>query len=116
MRKDSSSAIFAIALLAFTLPSFAEKIKGDAPLKDVQPFGTKDKEHKHQAYDFTFDAKGKNYTCRTDSGKSTNAADFVVGTSINYQIDNNKATIKTPQNKKVDCKIVRAELLPAATP
>jgi hypothetical protein len=113
MRKAASIAIFTFAIFATTLPSFAEKIKGDTTLKDNQPFGTKDKEHKHQAYDLSFDAKGKNYTCRTDSKHSMNATDFVVGGRINYEINNNKATIKTPENKKVDCKIVRAELLPA---
>jgi hypothetical protein len=111
MRRTGSAAILAIAILALPLPSHAEKIKGDTPLKDLQPFGTTSKDHKHQAYDLTFDAKGKNYTCRTNSKKSTNAANFVVGASINYEIDDNEAKIKTPQNKKVECKIVRAELL-----
>ena len=113
MRKAASTAILIIAVLATTTPSFADKLKGDTTLKDNQPFGTTDKQHKHQAYDLSFDAKGKNYTCRTDSNKSMNATDFVVGGKINYEINNNKATIKTPENKKVNCQIVRAELLPA---
>jgi len=41
------------------------------------------------------------------------ATDFVVGGPIHVEIDDNKAKIKTPANKKVDCKIVRAEMLPA---
>jgi hypothetical protein len=114
MRKAPSLAIFAVVLLA-TLPSFADKIKGDSTLKDNQPYGTKDTEHKHQGYDLTVDAKGKTYTCRTDPSHSMNATDFVVGAAIHYEIDNNKANIKTPQNKKVDCKIVRAAII-SATP
>jgi hypothetical protein len=114
MRKAPSAAILTIALLT-TLPSFADKIKGDSTLKDSQPYGTKDAEHKHQGYDLSFDAHGKTYTCRTDPDHSMNATDFVVGGPIHYEIDNNKANIKTPQNKKVDCKIVRAAII-SATP
>ena len=113
MNKAAKATIFAIATIAMTLPASAEKLNGPSTLKDFQPFGTVDKEHKHQAYDLSFDAKGNSYTCRTNSGKSTNATDFVVGTQITYEIDNNKATIKTPQNKKVGCKIVRVEKTPA---
>ena len=113
MRKASSSAILGIAILTLTLPSFADKIKGETTLKDSQPHGTTDKQHKHQAHDFSFDAEGKTYTCRTSSKKSMKATDFVVGTRINYEIDNDKVKIKNPENEKVECKIVRAELLPA---
>jgi hypothetical protein len=112
MRKAASTAILTLTILTLPFPSFADKIKGDTTLKDSQPHGTTDKQHKHQAHDLTFDAKGKNYTCRTDSKKSMDATDFVVGGRINYEINNNKVTIKTPENKKVNCKIVRAELLP----
>jgi hypothetical protein len=112
VRKTASAAILTVAVLT-TLPSFADKIKGETTLKDSQPHGTTDKEHKHQAYDLTFDGKDKTYTCRTDSKNSMDATDFVVGAKINYEIDKNKAKIKTPENKKVECKIVRAEMLPA---
>ena len=113
MRNASAFAILGIALFSLTLPSFADKIKGDTSLKDSQPYGTTDKQHKHQAYDLSFDAKDKTYTCRTNPKHSMNATDFVVGGKINFEINNDKATIKTPENKKVNCKIVRAEMLPA---
>jgi hypothetical protein len=110
MRKPTlaASLLFAVTLTA----SAGNKLQGTMTLKDLQPFGTKDKEHKHQAYDLSFQAEGKNYTCRTDSGKSTNATDFVVGTDMKYQIDGNKAKIKTPQDKELQCKIVRVEAIP----
>jgi hypothetical protein len=110
MRKTTlaASLLFAVTLTA----SAGNKIQGTMTLKDLQPFGTKDKEHKHQAYDLSFQAQGKNYTCRTDSGKSTNATEFVVGTDMKYQIDGNKAKIKTPRNKELQCKIVRVEAVP----
>jgi hypothetical protein len=110
MRKTTlaASLLFAVTLTA----SAGNKLQGTMTLKDLQPFGTKDKEHKHQAYDLSFQAQGKNYTCRTDSGKSTNATEFVVGTDMKYQIDGNKAKIKTPQNKELQCKIVRVEAVP----
>jgi len=106
MRKPFTAAILTVAL-ALSAP--AEKSKGSTTLKDFQPTGTTDKEHKHQAYDFTFDSQAKHYTCRTNSKKSLNATDFVVGTPINFEIDNDKAKIATPQGKKVECKIVRVE-------
>jgi gentisate 1,2-dioxygenase len=105
-------AILAAAILFLTLPAVADKIKGETTLKDSQPYGTKDKQHKHQAYDLSFVGQGKSYTCRTDSGKSMNATDFVVGSAINYEINDNKAKLKTPQNKKVEYKIVRVEQMP----
>jgi hypothetical protein len=110
MRKTTlaASLLFAVTLTA----SAGNKLQGTMTLKDLQPFGTKDKEHKHQAYDLSFQAEGKNYTCRTDSGKSTNATEFVVGTDMKYQIDGNKAKIKTPQDKELQCKIVRVEAIP----
>ena len=110
MRKTilAASLLFAVTLTA----SAGNKLQGTMTLKDLQPFGTQDKEHKHQAYDLSFQAEGKNYTCRTDSGKSTNATEFVVGTDMKYQINGNKAKIKTPQDKELQCKIVRVEAIP----
>jgi hypothetical protein len=103
------SALTAALVLTLAIPASASKIEGSSTLKDFQPTGTTDKEHKHQAYDVSFIASGKQYTCRTDSGKSTNATDFVVGSEIKYEINGKKATIKTPQDKKLECKIVRVE-------
>jgi hypothetical protein len=110
MRK---TAPVAALLLIVAFPALAAKFKGSATLKDVQTSGVKDKEHKHQAYDLFFDAEGKSYTCRTDSGKSMNATDFVVGSAINYEIDNDKVQIHSAEGKKVGCKVVRVEAGPA---
>jgi hypothetical protein len=108
MQKRLAAALF----FATSVSAFAgTKLEGTTTLKDTQPYGVKDTEHKHQAYDLSFEAKGKSYTCRTDPNKSMNAIDFVVGTDVNYKIDGNKAKIKTPQNKEVECKIVRVEAL-----
>jgi uncharacterized protein YcfJ len=107
-------AITFLALL-ITLPALADKrVQGNTTLKDSQPTGTQDKHHKHQAYDLSFDAEGKAYTCRTDSNQSMNATDFVVGTSVKYEIDGKNAKIRTPEGKEVGCKIVRVEVAPAA--
>ena len=114
MRKAGMSVVLGITILSLTLPSFADKFKADTTLKDSQPYGVKDKEHKHQAYDLSFDAQGKTYNCRTDSSHSMNATDFIVGSPIHVEINNNKAKLRTPANKKIDCEIVRAEMLPAA--
>jgi hypothetical protein len=85
------------------------KIEGSTVLKDSQQTGTIDKEHKHQAYDLSFQASGKLYTCRTNSDDSMNATDFIVGREMKYEIDGKKVKIKTPENKHVECKIVRVE-------
>jgi hypothetical protein len=110
MRKFHAVAFLALLI---TMPALADK-KGDTTLKDSQPTGTKDKEHKHQAYDLSFNAVGKAYTCRTDPSKSMNATDFVVGSSVKYEIDGKNVKIKTPEGKEVECKIVRVEVAPAA--
>jgi gentisate 1,2-dioxygenase len=99
----------AVLLLATTLRASASKIEGSTTLKDSQPIGTVDKEHKHQAYDLSFVASGKLYTCRTNSDDSMNATDFIVGHEMKYAIDGKKVKIKTPEGKHVECKIVRVE-------
>jgi hypothetical protein len=101
--------IAAILVIATAGPASGSKLQGSTTLKDSQPTGTKDKEHKHQAYDLSFDASGKQYTCRTNPDKSMNATDFVVGSAVNYAIDGNKVKLKTPQGKQVQCEIVRVE-------
>lgn len=113
MRKAGLSLVCGIAIVSLALPSFADKFKTDTTLKEVQPAGIKAKDMKHQVYDLFFDAQGKTYTCRTNSGKSMDATDFVVGSPIRLELDGNKAKLKTQQNKKVECEIVRAEMLPA---
>ena len=113
MRTLTASAVLGLSFLV-ALPTFADKkIEGSTVLKDLQPAGVKDKEHKHQTYDLLFDAEGKSYTCRTDSDKSVNATNFVVGAQIHYEIDGDETKIKTPQGKKLECKVVRVAVAPA---
>jgi hypothetical protein len=105
-----------LALIAgIAMPLSAAKIKGSTVLKDCQPTSqTPDKEHKHQAFDLSFPAEGKNYTCRTDTDHSMNPTDFVVGETMSYEINGKKIKISTPENKHVDCTIVRVEKAAAA--
>jgi len=112
MKKQTLAAVL---LITATLPAFAgDKLQGRTILKDMQPYVTKDKEHKNTAYELSFSAEGKHYNCHTDPKKSVNATNFVVGTEMRYEIDKQKVKIKTPQNKEVECKIVRVEA--ATTP
>jgi hypothetical protein len=113
MQGLAAAGIFGIAIATMAIPASAEKLKGDTTLKDSQPYGTPDKEHKHQGYELLFNAQGKGYSCRTNPKKSMDATDFVVGSQIHYEIDKNKAKIKTPAKKEVECKIVRVEQIPA---
>jgi hypothetical protein len=99
----------AALIMAMTVSASASKIIGSTTLKDSQPVGTTDKDAKYQAYDLFFQSAGQQYTCRTNPKKPINTTDFVIGSDIQYQIDDDKATIKTPQGKKVECRIVRVE-------
>lgn len=61
--------------------------------------------------DLFFETQGKSYTRRTDSDKSVNATESVIGITLRYEIDRDKANLWSPQNKEVGCKIVRVEAL-----
>jgi signal transduction histidine kinase len=104
--------------VVIAIPALADhKFEGDTVLKDSQPAGVAnkhDKHMKHQVFDLTFDAAGNEYICRTDSDKSMNPMDFVVGTNIHYQVDGKKVKIMTANNKKVACNLVRVAVAPAA--
>jgi hypothetical protein len=111
MRKVTTVAVLAgvMALAAFA----DQNSEGDTVLKDSQPAGVANKHvkhEKHQVYDLIFDAAGNEYTCRTSTDKSMNPVDFVVGSTIHYVIDGKKVKISTPNNKKVDCSVVRVAL------
>ena len=109
MRQSVLLASVLLCSTLATLPAAAEKFKGTTTLNDVQTEGTKDKDHKHQVYDLLFAADQKNYVCRTDTNKSMNATDFVVGSQVKYEIDENKVKIQSMRGKKVECKVVRVE-------
>jgi gentisate 1,2-dioxygenase len=105
MRKGNTIALL-IMTIAITAAA-GSKIEGTATLKDFQPAGTTDKDHKNQQYDLSFVASGKQYTCRTSEKKSINATDFVVGGDVKYQVDGNKGKLKNTNGKQIECTIVR---------
>ena len=115
MRKLTVVALLAGAM---AIPALAgQKVTGDTILKDLQPAGVADKhakKSKQQVFDLTFDATGNEYICRTNADKSVNVTNFVVGSSVSYEIDGKKAKIKTPNDKKVSCTIVRVAVIPVA--
>ncbi len=113
MRKSNA----ALLILMFAITAAAgSKIEGTTTLKDFQPFGTIDKKtHKNQQYDLSFAAVGKLYTCRSVEKESLKATDFVVGSDVQYQINNDKGKVKNAGGKQVECTIVRVAELPAAT-
>jgi hypothetical protein len=115
MRKLTTIVLLTAAM---TVPAFAgQKQEGNTLLKDLQPAGVADKhakKSKHQVYDLTFDASGKEYICRTDADKSVNVTNFVVGSTVHYELDGKKMKIKTPEDKKVECNVVRVEMVPGS--
>ena len=108
------NAILILIALCTVTATAEEKQKGTTTLKDVQPAGTTDqKDKKHQQLDFSFEASGMHYTCRTDPTKSVKATDFVVGSEVNYELDGDSGKLKSKSGKEVKCKVVRVENLSA---
>jgi hypothetical protein len=110
------SRLNALAVVTMVILSAAAATKdtGSTTLKDVQPAGVTDKNHKQQ-YDLSFTSSaGKDYTCRTSEKKSIKATDLVVGSNVNYHIDGNKGKVKTSDGKQFSCTIVRVAMAGAA--
>jgi hypothetical protein len=109
---------YTIALLIVTFAISAaagSKIEGTTTLKDFQPAGTTDKKtHKNQQYDLSFVAEGKQYTCRTNEKESLKAADFVVGSGMEFEISGSKGKVKSASGKKAECSVVRVAESPAS--
>jgi hypothetical protein len=106
----------AVLLLVVCVPfAMAKKDKGATTLKDVQPAGTTDKNNKNQQFDFSFDASGMSYVCRTSHKTKIKATDFVVGTNLTYELDEHEGKLKNTSGKQVKCTVVRVEKLPAAS-
>jgi len=104
-----------LLIMASVTPSMAKKDKGSTTLKDIQPAGTTDKkDKKNQQYDFFFEVSGNRYTCRTSPKKNLKATDFVVGSDLKYEIDEDKAKLKSTGGKEAKCTVVRVEK--ASTP
>ena len=114
MRK-AISVSFLTMTMAITAAA-GSKIEGTTTLKDFQPTGTTDKTHKHQQYDLSFAASGKQYTCRTNEKHSLKATDFVVGSDVQYEIGGSKGKLKSASGKQLECTIVRVADLPASQP
>ncbi|MGC1422383.1 MAG: hypothetical protein WA354_22845 [Terracidiphilus sp.] len=101
-----------LMVLMCTLPATAgSKQKGTTTLKDFQPAGTTDKKHKHQQFDFTFDASGTEYTCRSPEGTKLKATEFPVNSNISYEIDGDKGKVKNTSGKEVKCTMMRIQNL-----
>ena len=111
---------YAVALLMMAIAITAaagSKLEGTTTLKDFQPTGTTDKTHKHQQYDLSFAASGKQYTCRTKENETLKPADFVVGSGdVKYEIGGSKGKLKGAGGKQVECTIVRVAESPASQP
>ena len=106
MRRKLALAV--IVLFIAGMAQAANKESGSTTLKDVQPAGTTDKQHKKQQFDLSFASSTNDYTCRTNENQKVQATQFVVGSSINYKIDGNKGQVKnTTSGKNVKCTVMR---------
>lgn len=107
MRYKALAILVLLAATALTAVA-SKKESGTTTLKDFQPAGTTDKKHKHQQYDLSFTTTANDYTCRSNENEKINATDFVVGSSISYQVNGNKGKVKNlSSGKQVNCTIVR---------
>ena len=112
MRKLLSWALMIATLTGIGMA--ANKESGSSTLKDVQPAGTTDKQHKKQQYDLTFATAKNEYTCRTNENQKVHATQFVVGSPITYKIDGNKGDVKSTQSgKSAKCTLVRVAAVTA---
>ena len=99
-----SAVLFLVLICAITAAA-GKKDSGTTTLKNLDPAGTpgtqgkKNKKTKQQ-FDFSFEASGKTYTCRTNEKTSRNATDFVVGSNVNYEIDGDKGKLERLPEKK----------------
>jgi hypothetical protein len=112
MRKGSTIALL---VMTFAMTAAAgSKVEGTTTLKDFQPAGTTDKKtHKHQQFDLSFVAEGKQYTCRTNEKESLKATDFVVGSGVDFEISGTKGKVKSASGKKAECTVMRVAESPA---
>src|SRR5215831_6914160 len=110
--------IAVLLLTTISVPaSAAKKVTGTTTLKDLQPAGTTDtKDKKNQQYDFVFEVSGNSYTCRTSPKKSLKATDFVVGSDVKYEIEEDEGKLKSTTGKQVKCTVVRVEKLSVPRP
>ncbi|HMK28037.1 MAG TPA: hypothetical protein VK473_00020 [Terriglobales bacterium] len=109
MRKVCAIAL--LVIMAALTASAGSKEKGTTTLKDLQPAGTTDKNHKNQQYDLSFATQTKQYTCRTKPKKEVKATDFVVGSDVKYEVNGNKGKVTGSTGKQIDCTIVRVSTL-----
>ena len=98
-----------ILLMTFTLSAAAgTKDKGTTVLKDVQPANSTHKKDKNQRFDLSFvTTSGKDYVCRTEAKTKIKATELIVGSTVIYEIQNDKGKLKTANGKKLNCTIVR---------
>ena len=96
-------------LIVFAMSAAAgTKDKGTTVLKDVQPAHATDKKQKNQRFDLSFvTTSGKDYVCRTEAKTKIKATELVVGSTVIYEIENDKGKLKTSAGKKLNCTIVR---------
>ena len=71
--------------------------------------GPKKNKKTKQQFDFSFEASGKIYTCRTSEKRPSVRSTLVVGSNVNYEIDGiyNGKLEKSAAGKEVKCTIVR---------
>ena len=112
----NATAIMLLILLTALLASADKKEQGTTSLKDFQPAGTTDKKHKHQQFDFIFDAPNAEYTCRSKEGAKLKAVDWPVGSEISFEINKDKGKVKNQKGKNVDCTIMRVDPVKPANP
>src|ERR1700761_909520 len=101
-----------LAGVLMVTPLFAADLVQTATLKDLQTVGTTSKKQKKQQYDLIVDTATNEYTCRTKLGSSFNPTQFIVGSTLEFKVNGQKAEVKNPAGNKEKCATVRAAAAP----
>jgi hypothetical protein len=105
-----SIAVVLLLLAVAISGNAAKKQTGSTTLKDLQPAGTTDtKDKKKQQFDFSFDTADHHYVCRTGPKTKVKATDFVVGSTVKYEVNGDNGKLKNSSGEDVKCKVVRVE-------
>jgi hypothetical protein len=100
-----SGLCLAGAVLSTTV--LAATVTQTATIKDLQTVGSTTKKQKHQQYDFVLDTSANEYVCRSKLGNNVKPTQFVVGSTVQFNLNGQNGQVKNSAGNNVKCGIVR---------
>jgi len=96
-----------VVTLMLSTAALAASVTQTATLKDLQTVGTTSKKQKHQQYDFVVDTPTNEYVCRTKLGSSIKPTQFIVGSTLEFKVDEQKGEVRNSAGNHTGCGIVK---------